>query len=75
MDTPVVGALLVTPPYIEEVPRRPLPIRPVLVASRDDPRAVFAEQERFGWVWGVELVDAGRGGHLDSAAGFGPWPR
>ncbi|WP_436533904.1 RBBP9/YdeN family alpha/beta hydrolase [Actinoplanes sp. HUAS TT8] len=72
---PVVGALLVTPPYVEEVPRRRLPFRAIVVASRDDPHAVFGEQERFAREWGAELVDAGNVGHLDSATGFGPWPQ
>ncbi|GID70400.1 alpha/beta hydrolase [Actinoplanes cyaneus] len=73
--SPVVGALLVTPPYVEEVPRRRLPFRSVLVASRNDPHAVFGEQERFAREWGAGLVDAGSVGHLDSATGFGPWPQ
>ncbi len=71
----VVGALLVTPPYVEEVPRRALPFPSILVASRNDPHAVFGEQERFAREWGAELVDAGAVGHLDSATGFGPWPQ
>ncbi|MER5458110.1 alpha/beta fold hydrolase [Micromonospora sp. NPDC002389] len=83
---PVVGALLVTPPVIDGyepdepgdlpwiVPRTPLPFPTVLVASRTDPYTTFAQFTEYAEDWGAELVDAGEVGHLDSAAGFGPWP-
>ncbi|PZF92918.1 alpha/beta hydrolase [Micromonospora deserti] len=83
---PVRAALLVTPPYVDGaepddpsdipwvVPRRRLPFRTVLVASRTDPYTSLAQFERFAEDWGAELVDAGDVGHLDTASGFGPWP-
>ena len=87
---PVVGALLVTPPYIDPewtpgpddppdatpwiVPREALPFRSVLVASRTDPYTSFAQFEEYAADWGSELFDAGDVGHLDTKSGFGPWP-
>ncbi len=87
---PVQAALLVTPPYIDpqwtpgpddddiftgEVPRRPLPFRSILVASRTDPYSTFEQFQDCARDWGSELFDAGDVGHLDSATGFGPWPQ
>lgn len=87
---PVRGALLVTPPYldpdwtpdpnessdvfVDQVPRDTLPFRSILVASRNDPAATFEQAEAWARLWGSELYDAGPVGHLDSKAGFGPWP-
>ncbi|MEU4689342.1 alpha/beta hydrolase [Actinoplanes sp. NPDC023714] len=74
---PVQAALLVTPPFVGDmaVPRRPLPFRTVVVASRTDPHATFEQAEEWARAWGAEVVDAGPVGHLDSKTGFGPWPR
>ncbi|MEV0899498.1 alpha/beta fold hydrolase [Actinoplanes sp. NPDC049802] len=71
---PVAGALLVTPPAVEGIPRVPLPFRSIAVVSRDDPHCTFADGERLAREWGAELVDAGPVGHLDTRSGFGPWP-
>ena len=80
------GALLVAPPDVEQadtpaplrafapVPLRPLPFPATVVASRDDPYATFARAEAMASAWGAELVDAGTAGHLNTAAGYGPWP-
>jgi predicted alpha/beta hydrolase family esterase len=87
---PVAGALLVTPPYVDPqwtpgpedppdatpwlVPRKALPFRAILVASRTDPYTTFAQFEQCAADWGAELYDAGDVGHLDTKSGFGPWP-
>jgi predicted alpha/beta hydrolase family esterase len=83
---PVRAALLVTPPHLDgfepddpsdlpwAVPRGRLPFRAVVVASRTDPYTTMEQFERYAEDWGAELVDAGEVGHLDTAAGFGPWP-
>ena len=83
---PVRAALLVTPPYIDGlepddasdlawvVPRKRLPFRALVVASRTDPYTTFAQFEQFAEDWGADLFDAGDVGHLDTASGFGPWP-
>lgn len=56
------------------VPRRALPFPTLVVASRNDPLADFARVEALAATWGAELHDAGDVGHLNPAAGFGPWP-
>ncbi|WP_433532761.1 RBBP9/YdeN family alpha/beta hydrolase [Micromonospora sp. CA-263727] len=87
---PVRAALLVTPPHLDpdwrpapeeevdffigDVPREPLPFRSILVASRTDPFATFAQFEGYARDWRSELHDAGAVGHLDSGTGYGPWP-
>ena len=83
----VVGAFLVAPPSaavlrtieaidpnFAEWPKSPLPFPAVLVASRDDPYAAYADSEALAKTWGVELVDAGASGHLNDESGHGPWP-
>lgn len=82
----VAGALLVTPCDTEQdgfpanisgfvpMPYEPLPFPSTLVASRSDPWTRFYRAEAFADAWGSRLVDAGEVGHLNVAAGYGPWP-
>jgi uncharacterized protein len=83
----VKGAFLVAPPSIRsikeidaidprfaETPLTALPFPSVLVASRDDPFATFAESEDFARAWKSEISDAGNAGHINSESGHGPWP-
>ena len=56
------------------IPRSPLSFPAMVVASRDDPLALFARTEELARAWGAELHDAGDVGHLNPAAGFGSWP-
>jgi uncharacterized protein len=56
------------------VPRRPLPFRSIVAASRDDLLGSFARISALARDWGSELVDLGKVGHLNPASGFGPWP-
>ncbi|HCF25267.1 MULTISPECIES: alpha/beta hydrolase [unclassified Novosphingobium] len=56
------------------IPRAPLPFPATVVASRNDPLAGFARIERLAADWGAGLHDAGAVGHLNPAAGYGPWP-
>ena len=46
----------------------------MVVASRDDPLAAFDRVAGFADAWGAALHDAGAVGHLNPAAGYGPWP-
>lgn len=75
-EGPIQAALLVAPPYVPEVPvrRDALPFRTIMVASRNDQWATFAQSEEFAAMWSAELIDAGEAGHLDTAGGYGPWP-
>ena len=55
------------------VPRERLPFRSIVAASRNDPLASFMRVADFARGWGSEIVDLGAVGHLNPAAGFGPW--
>ena len=82
----IAGALLVAPADVERpdtpaalrdfapVPLACLPFPSVVVASQDDPYVSFERAREFAAAWGSRLVDAGRAGHINTAAGFGPWP-
>ncbi|MFS8035397.1 RBBP9/YdeN family alpha/beta hydrolase [Xanthobacter sp. AM11] len=82
----VKGAFLVAPPDLDRprldpllaafapVPTHPLPFPSVLVASRSDPFCTYERAEGFALDWGAAIVDAGDAGHINPAAGFGPWP-
>ncbi|MEZ5840588.1 MAG: alpha/beta hydrolase [Hyphomicrobiales bacterium] len=83
----VRAAFLVAPADVEDeqrtpdlirsfapVPLDPLPFPSVLVASRNDPYCTFSRAEDFGYAWGSLFIDAGDAGHINSDAGFGPWP-
>lgn len=56
------------------IPRRPLPFPTIVVASRNDPLAAFDRVAGLASDWGAALHDAGNVGHLNPAAGYGPWP-
>ena len=56
------------------IPRAPLPFRAIVVASRNDPLAEFERVKSLAQSWQATLVDGGQIGHLNPAAGFGPWP-
>jgi uncharacterized protein len=57
------------------VPRRPLPFRSIVAASRNDPLASSERVAELAVAWGSELVDLGEVGHLNPASGYGDWPR
>ncbi len=82
-----VGAFLVAPPSaavlrtleavdpaFADIPRDALPFPAVLIASRDDSYADYADSEAMAQAWRIELVDAGTSGHLNDESGHGPWP-
>lgn len=83
---PVVGALLVAPPDVEQdgadprlarfapVLRRPLPFPSILAASRDDPYIEFGRARRLARIWRSRFVDAGWLGHINADSGIGNWP-
>ncbi|GAA1793049.1 alpha/beta hydrolase [Luedemannella flava] len=87
---PVAAVLLVTPPYLDptweygpgyenlimpKVPHlEPLPFPTTVVASRTDEIGPFDRVAGYADAWGATLVDAGEVGHLNTTAGYGPWP-
>jgi len=46
-----------------------------VVAAPDDPYADFKTIEDLARSWGSEFVNIGKGGHINVASGFGPWPQ
>ncbi len=83
---PVHAALLVAPAdtaspnYPREaltfhpLPMLRLPFRSTLVASTNDPYCSLEKAHALARAWGSHFVEAGAGGHLNTDAGFGPWP-
>lgn len=82
-DLAIGGALLVAPADVDgddSIPREVrdfapmplarLPFRAAVVASTNDP---YMGLER-AQAWGTRFVNAGACGHINVAAGFGPWP-
>ncbi len=82
---PVYGALLVAPADVERpdaLPAlrgfSPIPLKPfhfpcIVVASSND---AYIQPERaafFSRQWGARFINIGNCGHVDTAAGFGPW--
>ena len=57
------------------VPRRPLPFRSIVGASRNDPLAAYDRVVDLAEAWGSECIDLGEVGHLNPASGYGEWPR
>lgn len=82
----VAGALLVAPPDVEAadaldvlrgfapIPMLPLRFPSIVVASENDPYATLARSTIFAQAWGSQFVSAGQAGHINTAAGYGPWP-
>ncbi len=83
----VKGAFLVAPPSVgtldafpaidpafADLKAEPLPFPSLVIASRDDPFAPYADSERLAKDLGAELVDAGASGHINGDSGHGPWP-
>ena len=77
----VAGAILVAPADprrfdLDEAPLlRELPCRSLVVISSNDPWMSKTKASRFAKVWHASTHDAGTGGHINVASGFGPWPR
>ena len=83
---PVHGALLVAPPNVDDpdfpplisgfrpIPRSLLPFPSILVASNDDWFIAVDEARELAHAWGSRFVVLDRGGHINTDAGFGPWP-
>ena len=55
------------------IPRKRLPFPSIVVASRNDPLGGYDKVAALAHAWEAELHDAGDVGHLNPAAGYGPW--
>jgi len=84
----IAGALLVAPADVDmclglpdclaafaPVPRVHLPFPSITVASTNDPYATIRRAEDFARSWGSTFRNIGACGHINVAAGFGPWPK
>ena len=56
------------------IPRRRLPFPSIVAASTNDPLADPRRVADMAQAWGSRLVSVGAVGHLNPAAGYGPWP-
>ncbi|MBK8794814.1 MAG: serine hydrolase family protein [Holophaga sp.] len=84
---PVHGALLVAPTDVERpdtlevlkefapVPRFGLPFLSRVVASSDDPYVSIDRARAFAEAWNAMFTNVGPRGHINTASGFGEWPR
>ncbi|MDZ4310485.1 MAG: alpha/beta fold hydrolase [Cypionkella sp.] len=79
----VRGALLVAPAEPDGQPRiqsfapireLPLHVPATVVASRNDPWMRFPRARQLAATWQADLIDLGFAGHINTDAGFGPWP-
>lgn len=52
----------------------PLHLPTKVVFSRNDPWMVPGRSAQLAKAWGADTVDLGQAGHINVAAGFGPWP-
>lgn len=81
------GAFLVAPPDLDDpdvgtpqllgfgpYPRSRLPFPTMLIGSRNDPYCKADVAEALAGDWGAMFLDAGEAGHLNTEAGYGPWP-
>jgi predicted alpha/beta hydrolase family esterase len=59
----------------DPLPNGPLPFRSLVAASTNDHLASLQAVQRMAQGWGAELRNIGAVGHLNPAAGFGPWPQ
>ncbi len=83
---PVRGALLVAPPNVDDpafppiaktfrpIPRAPLPFPSIVVSGDDDWYMDPDTARELAGAWGSRFVLLERGGHINTDAGFGPWP-
>jgi uncharacterized protein len=82
----VVGALLVAPPDADDptfsplvkgfrpIPRVPLPFPSIVVGSTDDWYMGPDDARALADAWGSRFVLLEKAGHINTDAGFGPWP-
>jgi predicted alpha/beta hydrolase family esterase len=55
------------------IPRQPLLFPAIVVGSRNDPLGDFDRVSELARDWRADFHDGGDVGHLNPAAGFGPW--
>jgi serine hydrolase len=77
----VVGVLFVAPAsplkfaFAGAFDAERIPVPSILVGSETDPWMPLAEARALAQRFGSAFVSLGDAGHINTAAGFGPWPR
>ncbi len=77
----VVGALFVAPAsprkfaYAGQFLAQRLGVPSIVVGSESDPWMSLADSRELARRFGGAFVNLGDAGHINTAAGFGPWPR
>lgn len=59
----------------DPLPNQALPFPSIIVASTNDHLASLGAVEEMAKRWGSQLLNLGAVGHMNPAAGFGPWPQ
>ncbi|MEG0340540.1 MAG: alpha/beta hydrolase [Acinetobacter sp.] len=59
----------------DPLPNQELPFPSIVVASTNDHLASLGAVEEMAKLWGSQLLNLGAVGHMNPAAGFGPWPQ
>lgn len=57
------------------IPERPFDVPALVVASSTDPWMSLPRAQGLARAWGTELINLGAAGHINAAAGYGPWPQ
>ena len=77
----IAGVLFVAPASPEKFrfagafEARPLPVPSILIGSETDPWMPLEGARALAQQLGSTFVNLGDAGHINTAAGFGPWPR
>lgn len=77
----IAAALLVAPPdpnkfgIAARLPASCLPFPSIMVGSRNDPWMDIDWAQWWAGSWGSVFIDIGAAGHINTASGFGEWPR
>jgi uncharacterized protein len=87
-SVPVKAALLVAPADVDSADHTPdevrsfspiplveLPFPSIVVASTDDPFVTPSRAAAFAQAWGSRLVTLPNAAHINTDAGYGPWPQ
>jgi predicted alpha/beta hydrolase family esterase len=81
----IKGALLVAPSDVEAdtypsgtqgfspMPLKTMPFPSITIASSNDYYVSIDRAKKFASAWGSEMINIGDAGHINVAAGFGPW--
>jgi hypothetical protein len=55
------------------MPTKRIDFKTIMVTSTNDPWVTLERATLFAENWGSTLVNIGEAGHINVAAGFGPW--